>query len=250
MGRSEPGPGATVKGVIRGSLLVRSPNEISTPNDWGANRGLNNQPARRWHQASRFRVETGVQLPLGLASGGRRPIRSTRYQGGFGSGGSVVLVDDPPEDVTATNLAGVQGVVAGRWGSELQAPVRTGLVVIVHVLGEHGLQMAPGVHKKLFEALFTYGPHPTLCECVRLWRPNRCANGLDTDRGKHLVEAGGELRIPVSDDEPDPTAILFEVSGEVAGHRGHPCHRRVGRHPEKVHDATVHFDHEKDVVAP
>jgi len=128
--------------------------------------------------------------------------------------------------------------------------VRTGLVVMVDVLGEHGREMAPGVHKKMVEALFTYGPHPTLCERVRPRRTNRCANGLDTDRGEHCVEAGGELRIPVSDEESESTPSFFEVSGEVAGHLGHPCHRRVGRYPEKMYDAAVDLDDEEHVVAP
>jgi len=50
---------------------------------------------------------------------------------------------------TRSYLAGVQGVLARRWGSELQAPVRTGLVVMVDVLGEHGLEMAPEIHEKM-----------------------------------------------------------------------------------------------------
>lgn len=47
-------------------------------------------------------------------------------------------------------------------------PGEDGPVVVVDIFSEHGLEVAPGVHKKMVQALFTYGPHPTFRERVGL----------------------------------------------------------------------------------
>src|ERR1035437_260485 len=85
---------------------------------------------------------------------------------------------------------------------------------------------------------------------VRTRRTDRSADGLDTDRGEHLVEAGGELGVPVADEEPEASTGLFEIGGEVAGDLSHPWAVRVGSGSEDVHDAALHFDDEQHVVAP
>jgi hypothetical protein len=73
-------------------------------------------------------------------------------------------VDDPAEDVMATNFAGDQGVVTRRRGSELKSAVRASLVVVADVFGKHGFKMSSGVHEEMVKAFFPYGPHPPLGE--------------------------------------------------------------------------------------
>jgi hypothetical protein len=55
------------------------------------------------------------------------------------SGSALVLVDDPAEDVMATDWPAM--VEAGAWlgYGEAEAPVWPGLVVVAHVLVEHAL---------------------------------------------------------------------------------------------------------------
>ena len=53
--------------------------------------------------------------------------------------------------------------------------------------------------------------------------------GLGADRGEDLVEAGGELGVPVADEEAHPPAGVLEIGAEVAGHLGHPGAVGVGR---------------------
>ena len=76
-------------------------------------------------------------------------------------------------------------------------------------------------------------------------RPDR----LDADGGEHRVEAGGELGVPVADEEAEALPGIFEVGGEVAGHLGDPGAVGVGGDAEHVHDPPFDLDQEQDVVA-
>src|ERR1035437_3041827 len=102
----------------------------------------------------------------------------------------------------------------------------------------------------MIEAFLADGADEPLGVRVRTRRTDRSADGLDTDRGEHLVEAGGELGVAVADEESEvPTGIL-QVRGEIAGHLCDPWAVRVGGGSEDVHDAALHFDDEQHVVAP
>ena len=68
----------------------------------------------------------------------------------------------------------------------------------------------------MVEALVADGTHKSLRERVGSRRSDLGANRLDTDRG-HLVEAGGELGVPIADEEPEAPIGIFEVGGEVTG---------------------------------
>jgi hypothetical protein len=101
----------------------------------------------------------------------------------------------------------------------------------------------------MVEALFPYGPYPALRDRVRPGRSHRDADGLDADRGEHRVKAGGELGVPVADEEPESPTCLIEVGSEVACDLGNPWAIRVGGGTEDVDDASLQLDHEQDVVA-
>ena len=66
---------------------------------------------------------------------------------------------------------------------------------------------------------------------------------MDTDRGQHGVEAGGELGVAIADEEPEAAPRVFEVGGEVAGDLNHPVTVGVGGDAEQVHDAPLDLDH-------
>src|ERR1019366_9306699 len=102
----------------------------------------------------------------------------------------------------------------------------------------------------MIEAFLADGADESFGVRVRTRRTDRSADGLDTDRGEHLVEAGGELGVPVADEEPESTTGIFEVRGEIAGHLCDPWAVRVGGGSEDVHDAPLHFDDDQHVVAP
>src|ERR1035441_5370968 len=102
----------------------------------------------------------------------------------------------------------------------------------------------------MIETLLADGADEALGVRVRTRRTDRSTDGLDTDRGEHLVEAGGELGVAVADEESEvPTGIL-QVRGEIAGHLGGPWAVRVGGGSEDVHDAALDLDDEQHVVVP
>ena len=67
--------------------------------------------------------------------------------------------------------------------------------------------------------------------------------------GEHSVERGGELTVPVADQEPEPVRSLSEVHQQVAGLLGDPVAGGVGGDPGEVHAAGVVLDHDEDVEA-
>ena len=138
--------------------------------------------------------------------------RSDRRRGQFGRReaglrGGVVLVDEPTEHVTSADAAerrGSRGHCTDRCGHfESKAAVRPMLVVMPDVVAEDCFEMVTAENERPVETLFSYGPYPALRDRVRAWRSHRCLDHLDAFRGEHLVEAGGELRVAVSDQEPE-----------------------------------------------
>ncbi len=102
----------------------------------------------------------------------------------------------------------------------------------------------------MIEALLADGVDESLGVRFRTRRTDRSAHGLDTDRGEYLVEAGGELGVPVADEEPESPAGILQVRGEIAGHLCDPWTVRVGGGSEDVHDPVLPFDDDQHLVAP
>src|ERR1039457_1587313 len=63
----------------------------------------------------------------------------------------------------------------------------------------------------MVEALGADGTHESLRVRVCTRRAHRGADSLDADGGENLVEAGGELGVPVADEEPEGSTGLFEI---------------------------------------
>jgi hypothetical protein len=57
---------------------------------------------------------------------------------------------------------------------------------------------------------------------VRPRRPDRGADDPDIGTGEDRVERGGELTIPVTDQEPEPIGSITEIHQQVAGLLGDP----------------------------
>ena len=79
--------------------------------------------------------------------------------------------------------------------------------------------------------------------------PGLGADDADVGTGEHGVEGGGELAVPVADQESEPVGAIAEVHEQVAGLLGNPGPGRVGGDPGGVHAATAVLDHHEDVEA-
>jgi hypothetical protein len=103
---------------------------------------------------------------------------------------------------------------------ESKAAVRPMLVVMPDVIAKDCFEMMTAENERPVETLFSDGPYPALRDRVRTRRSHRCLDHLDTFGGEHLVEASGELRVAVSDQEPERPSVLGEIACEVAGNLG------------------------------
>jgi hypothetical protein len=130
---------------------------------------------------------------------------------------------------------------------ESKAAVRPMLVVMADVVAKDGFEMTTAKNERPVEALFTYGPYPALRDRVRAGQPDGCLDHLDAFRGEHLVEAGGELRVAVSDQEPERPSVLGEIACEVAGNLGDEGAGRMIGDPEDVDYAALELDDEHHI---
>src|SRR5437899_7394054 len=103
-------------------------------------------------------------------------------------------------------------------------------VVMQEVLGEDGVEMPRPADQHAIQATLA-AEFPRL---ARRWRRFRCRNGRAADLyalgGEHRVEAGCELGVPVSDQEPERR----EPTGELPGPLGYPFAGGVGAHATEV----------------
>jgi hypothetical protein len=129
----------------------------------------------------------------------------------------------------------------------LQRSVRTVGVVVHGVLPQHYCEVARSADQQVVEAFTTQGADPALGDGVGSRRANRGADDADVGRGEHSVEGGGELAVPVADQEAKPVGVVLEVHEQIAGLLGHPRPGGVGGDPGKVYAAGAVLDHHQDV---
>jgi len=89
--------------------------------------------------------------------------------------------------------------------------MRAALVVARDVLAKNHLEVTPGEHEYVIEAIFADGAHPAFGERIRSWRAHRGEDRLGADRGEDVVEGRGELGVAVADEEPHRPSRVFEV---------------------------------------
>ena len=165
--------------------------------------------------------------------------------------GGVVLVDDPTQHVATADVAERQasrGHFAERCRHlESKAAVRPMLVVMPDVVAKDCFEMTTAENERPVETLFSYGPYPALRDRVRTRRSDGRLDHLDTFGGEHVVEAGGELRVAVSDQEPERPSVLGEISGEVPGNLGDKGGGRMIGDTEDVDYAALELDDEQHI---
>jgi hypothetical protein len=76
-----------------------------------------------------------------------------------------------------------------------QGAVRTVAVVVIDVLGQHGLQLSTSEDEHPVQHLTPNGADPSLGVGIRPWRPHRRGEHLESLGGKDRVERGGELGV-------------------------------------------------------
>jgi len=191
----------------------------------------------------------------------RRPMpgnrkRSDRRRGQFGRReaglrGGVVLVDEPTEYVVASNVAerrGSRGHCTDRcWHFESKAAMRPMLVVMPDVVAKDCFEVVTAENERPVETLFPDGPYPPLRDRVRTRRSDGRPDHLDAFGDEHLVEAGGELRVAISDQEPEGPTVLGEISCEVAGDLGDKRAGRMSANTEDVDYAALELNHEQHI---
>jgi hypothetical protein len=126
-----------------------------------------------------------------------------------------------------------------------QGAVRTVDVVVIGVLGQYSLEMPAPEDQHPVEHLAANGADPPLRVGIRPRRPHRRAQHLDALGGKHRIERGGELGIPIPDQEPEPPDAVVKTHEQVAGLLGHPRPGWMGCHTEHVDPAGGHLEHEQ-----
>jgi len=121
-------------------------------------------------------------------------------------GHRVVLVNEAAQHVV-TNDVDRRGWNLDRAGgcghAEVDPSVGPLLVVVADVLPQHPLEVPPAQDERPVQALGPHGSHPALRIGVG---PRRSDGGLDHPDAlgaEHLFEAGGELGVPVPDQELD-----------------------------------------------
>ena len=109
--------------------------------------------------------------------------------------------------------------------------------------------MATPEHEDPVEALGPRRPHKAFRDRVR---PRRADGGLDdfgTFRSEDLVETGGELRVPVPDEELHRATCLDQVGGQLPGGLGDKADARVFGDAKEMGLPGGVLDDEEDIEA-
>src|SRR5664279_3638569 len=189
-----------------------------------------------------FGARKGVRM---TPWGSKTPIRSC--------GGAVVLVDEPAEQVPLANVARTdKDRLRSRCerGSKAERAMRAPAVVVIDIGPEGSIQMPPTEDEGPVEAL---GPHRldyALGVGVGVRSPDRRADHPGTFRANDLVEPSAELRVPVSDEEPDRAHPSVEVQREVARLLGNPRRVRVSRCGTQVDPPAAELNEHEDIERP
>jgi hypothetical protein len=167
-----------------------------------------------------------------------------------------VLVNEAAEDVCSSKAHGVGVLDRIRCECQVarrplvQGAVRTIAVVVREILGQDLLEMTASEDKEPVQTLSADGADKTLGERVRLWGSNRSHDDPDALGAEHLVEAGGELRVSVTDQELDLSGTLAQDETQVAGLLGDPPPTGLAVDTRESDPPGVDLDEEQHVQAP
>jgi hypothetical protein len=99
--------------------------------------------------------------------------------------------------------------------------------------------------QKVVQAFTAHGPDKTFGECVGPWRPYGRLDHPGTDVGEHAVERRGELRVAVTDQEPDRGGPLAQIHQQIACLLRDPRPAGMTGNAEDVHAPGADFHHEE-----
>jgi hypothetical protein len=164
-------------------------------------------------------------------------------------------MDETTEQVTpldASRLILASGSQPSLAERRLQSerPVRSMSVVVLGVHPKDVLKVGSTDDQQPVQALGAHRPDPPLRVRVRLGRPNRRQQHLPTLRPEHVVEAAGELRVPITQQVPHPAPLLAEHQQQVAGLLGDPGTVGIGGHARQVDPSRLVFDEEQHIQPP
>src|SRR6266536_313084 len=162
-------------------------------------------------------------------------------------GDPLVLVDEPAEDGAPPDPRAsdpFRGRSRIRW-TKLERPVWSLPVVVLDVRAEDVLQVTPTEDQDVIQALSSSRADPALRERVPPWGPDRRFEDSDVFGPEDLVEAPGELRVPI----PEQDVLVPEGSGdrEVPGLLGHPGRVRSAGGAGHMDPSGRELDEEQDI---
>jgi hypothetical protein len=96
-----------------------------------------------------------------------------------------------------------------------QGAVGTVHVVVIGILGQHRPQLPASQDQHPVQHLPPNGPDPPLRVGIRLRCPHRRAQHLDSLGGEDRVDRGGELRVPITDQKPEPAIAVVEAMSRL-----------------------------------
>jgi hypothetical protein len=166
-----------------------------------------------------------------------------------GLGGSPVLVDHSTEDAMTPDRGVEQGHRGGvvQWWALVEVLVRTVVVEVLGELVEDGAGVSLVVDQQSVGAFVADAANEPFGVAVRSGCPGRDLDHIDAFGGEDGIEGGGELGVPVADQEAEGGDPLAEVHQEVAGGLGGPGCARVGGHAEEVESSGADFHDEQDI---
>ena len=121
----------------------------------------------------------------------------------------------------------------------MQGSVRSVGVEVRHIFAQHDVEVARSADQQMVEAFPAQCPDEAFRDRVRPRCPDRSADDADVGAGEHGVERGGELAVPVADQELELLGAIAELHQQVAGLLRDPVPGRVGGYAAEVHPAAA-----------
>ena len=122
-------------------------------------------------------------------------------------------------------------------------------VVVLDELAQHYREVAPSGDQQVIEAFAAQRADEAFGDGVGPRRANRGADDADVGASEHCIEGGGELAVPVTDQEPKLLGSITEVHEQVAGLLSDPGPGGMSGYSRYVHAAAAVLDHHEDVEA-
>jgi hypothetical protein len=146
-----------------------------------------------------------------------------------------------------------RGVEAGHDGRIMvrrvlvEALMRPVVIDMAHILVNDGAGVSLVVDQQPVGALLANAANEPLGIAIRSRRPRRDLDHIEAFGGEDGIEGGGELGVPVADQEAERADPLTQIHHQITGGLGSPDRGRMSGHPEQVHPAGADLHHKQDV---